>query len=154
MITSPANPLIIASASDDTTARIWSLDPIHSEQPCVGILGGENHSWYLLSIVWHSLTRNKSDDRPANWFFSLSLSLSLQAFHQTGRYILSAGHDRVISMVNSKHDHDLLRSCGPIFLVAANREHLLVDFTRFSQPTHGTTHRRILPALFDQRNTP
>ncbi|EHA52070.1 hypothetical protein MGG_06028 [Pyricularia oryzae 70-15] len=70
LITSPANPLIIASASDDTTARIWSLDPIHSEQPCVGILGGENHSWYLLSI----------------------------AFHQTGRYILSAGHDRVISM--------------------------------------------------------
>src|SRR3569833_15287 len=51
LATSPANPQLIASASDDTTVRIWSLDPIHAKQPCVYLLGGEGHSWNLLSVV-------------------------------------------------------------------------------------------------------
>lgn len=51
LITSPINPLIIATASDDTTVRIWSLDPIHAKQPCLCILGGEGHQWSLLTIV-------------------------------------------------------------------------------------------------------
>ncbi|KAJ9131177.1 Polycomb protein esc [Pleurostoma richardsiae] len=70
LVTSPDNPHLIASASDDTTVRIWSLDPVHSKQPCVALLGGEGHSWNLLSV----------------------------AFHSTGRYILSAGHDQVINL--------------------------------------------------------
>ncbi|KAL8381520.1 hypothetical protein RB595_005675 [Gaeumannomyces hyphopodioides] len=70
LATSPDNPLIIASASDDTTVRIWSLDPVHAKQPCVCILGGEGHSWNLLSV----------------------------AFHQTGRYVLSAGHDTTVNL--------------------------------------------------------
>ncbi|KAM7188216.1 WD40-repeat-containing domain protein [Rhypophila sp. PSN 637] len=68
--TSPANPAIIASASDDTTVRIWSLDKVHSSQPCVAILGGEGHIYDLLSV----------------------------AFHRTGRYLLSAGHDQWINL--------------------------------------------------------
>ncbi|CAN8102268.1 unnamed protein product [Discula destructiva] len=70
LATSPENPRIIASASDDTTVRIWSLDPIHQKQPCVCLLGGEGHSWSLLTT----------------------------AFHMTGRYLLSAGHDQVINL--------------------------------------------------------
>ncbi|KAL1879423.1 hypothetical protein VTK73DRAFT_6955 [Phialemonium thermophilum] len=70
LATSPANPQIIASASDDTTVRIWSLAPAHRQQPTLCILGGEGHSWNLLSV----------------------------AFHNTGRYVLSAGHDQVINL--------------------------------------------------------
>ncbi|KAH8889800.1 WD40 repeat-like protein [Thozetella sp. PMI_491] len=70
LATSPDNPLIFASASDDTTIRIWSLDKAHMQQPCLAILGGEGHSWDILTV----------------------------SFHQTGRYVLSAGHDQVISL--------------------------------------------------------
>ncbi|KAL0944209.1 embryonic ectoderm development protein [Colletotrichum truncatum] len=68
--TSPIDPLIIASCSDDTTVRIWSLDPKHEKQPCLCILGGEGHYWNLLTLAWHD----------------------------TGRYILSAGHDQIINL--------------------------------------------------------
>ena len=51
LATSPDNPLIIASASDDTTVRIWSLASVHERQPCLCLLGGEGHSWDLLSVV-------------------------------------------------------------------------------------------------------
>ncbi|ROT38737.1 WD40 repeat-like protein [Sodiomyces alkalinus F11] len=70
LITSPINPLIIATASDDTTVRIWSLDPVHAKQPCLCILGGEGHQWSLLTI----------------------------AYHDTGRYIVSSGHDQVVNL--------------------------------------------------------
>ncbi|CAM1511124.1 Fc.00g086370.m01.CDS01 [Cosmosporella sp. VM-42] len=70
LATSPVNSSIIASASDDTTVRVWSLDPKHSKQPLLYILAGEGHSWNLLSV----------------------------AFHDTGRYILSAGHDQIINL--------------------------------------------------------
>lgn len=51
MVTSPINPLVIATASDDTTIRIWSLDPDHKDMPCRCILGGEGHQWSLLTLV-------------------------------------------------------------------------------------------------------
>ncbi|CAK7564840.1 MAG: hypothetical protein SEPTF4163_002743 [Sporothrix epigloea] len=70
LATSPINPHLLVSASDDTTVRLWSLDPIHKKQPCVCLLGGEGHSWNLLSV----------------------------AFHDTGRYVISAGHDQVINL--------------------------------------------------------
>ncbi|KAF5635182.1 hypothetical protein F25303_8553 [Fusarium sp. NRRL 25303] len=70
LATSPADPSIIASASGDTSIRVWSLDPVHANRPCLVILAGEGHSWDLLSL----------------------------AFHDTGRYILSAGHDQIINL--------------------------------------------------------
>ncbi|KAE9566999.1 hypothetical protein CGMCC3_g16869 [Colletotrichum fructicola] len=70
IVTSPLDPLIVASCSDDTTVRIWSLDPRHEKQPCLCILGGEGHYWNLLTLAWHD----------------------------TGRYILSAGHDQIINL--------------------------------------------------------
>ncbi|KAF5025192.1 hypothetical protein F66182_2768 [Fusarium sp. NRRL 66182] len=70
LATSPANPSIIASASGDTSIRVWSLDHVHTERPCLVILAGEGHSWDLLSL----------------------------AFHDTGRYILSAGHDQIVNL--------------------------------------------------------
>ncbi|KAK0629759.1 WD40-repeat-containing domain protein [Bombardia bombarda] len=70
LATSPGNPYIIASASEDTTVRIWSLATVHVEQSCVCLLGGEGHSWDLLSV----------------------------AFHSTGQHVISAGHDQVINL--------------------------------------------------------
>ncbi|KAI5866674.1 WD40 repeat-like protein [Durotheca rogersii] len=70
LATCPTDFLLIASASEDTTVRIWSLDPAHSKQPCVCLLAGEGHSSGLLTV----------------------------AFHNGGRYVLSAGHDNVISL--------------------------------------------------------
>lgn len=51
LATCPTNPALIASASDDTTVRIWSLDPADERQPCICILGGEGHSSGLLTVV-------------------------------------------------------------------------------------------------------
>lgn len=51
LATSPADPSIIASASGDTSIRVWSLDPVHANRPCLVILAGEGHSWDLLSLV-------------------------------------------------------------------------------------------------------
>ena len=51
LTTSPANPQIIASCSNDTTVRVWSLSPTHQEQPCICVLGGEAHTWILLAVV-------------------------------------------------------------------------------------------------------
>ncbi|KAI0203752.1 WD domain-containing protein [Astrocystis sublimbata] len=70
LATCPTDSSLIASASDDTTIRIWSLDPAWEKQPCVCILAGEGHTAHLLTV----------------------------AFHSTGRYILSAGHDNVVCL--------------------------------------------------------
>ncbi|KAI0482871.1 WD domain-containing protein [Xylariaceae sp. FL0804] len=70
LATCPTDFLLIASASDDTTVRIWSLDPAWTKQPCVCLLAGEGHSAHLLTV----------------------------AFHDTGRYLLSAGHDNVVCL--------------------------------------------------------
>ncbi|KAL7926349.1 WD40 repeat-like protein [Trichoderma austrokoningii] len=70
LATSPVNPSIIASASDDTSIRIWSFEKKHRSQPCLCILAGEGHSWNLLSV----------------------------AFHETGRYLLSGGHDQIVNL--------------------------------------------------------
>ncbi|RDA85599.1 hypothetical protein CP532_0895 [Ophiocordyceps camponoti-leonardi (nom. inval.)] len=70
LATSPVDSSIIASASDDTSIRIWSIDPVHRKQPCLCILAGEGHSWNLLTL----------------------------AFHNNGRYLLSGGHDQVINL--------------------------------------------------------
>ncbi|KAL3962944.1 hypothetical protein ACCO45_004467 [Purpureocillium lilacinum] len=70
LTTSPVDSSIIASASDDTSVRLWSINPVHQMQPCLSILAGEGHTSKLLTV----------------------------AFHDTGRYLLSAGHDQAISL--------------------------------------------------------
>lgn len=96
MATSPSDPSIIASASDDTSVRIWSLDPKHKERPCLCILAGEGHSWNLLSVVSICRTCPQPQTTPSNRSHT-----PVQAFHDTGRYILSAGHDQIINLVIS-----------------------------------------------------
>ncbi|RDW91081.1 hypothetical protein BP5796_02246 [Coleophoma crateriformis] len=66
----PTNPQIIASTSDDYTIRVWSLDPSHKPQPCAAILAGGGHKDKILTLAWH----------------------------ETGRYILSAGIERIINL--------------------------------------------------------
>ncbi|KAK7981689.1 hypothetical protein PG996_009378 [Apiospora saccharicola] len=88
LVTCPTNPYLIASASDDTTVRIWSLDPADEKQPCVCILGGEGHSSGLLTIVRREALL-ATPKNPTN---------RAQAFHNCGRYVLSAGHDNCVCL--------------------------------------------------------
>lgn len=67
---SPINPHILASASEDSTVRIWSLDPAHARQPCAAILEGDGHKETVLSL----------------------------SFHSSGRYLLSGGIDHMINL--------------------------------------------------------
>ncbi|OBT66265.1 hypothetical protein VE03_04375 [Pseudogymnoascus sp. 23342-1-I1] len=64
------NPHILASCSEDTTVRIWSLRKAHKESPCIAIFAGGAHVDAVVSID----------------------------FHANGRYILSAGRDHVVNM--------------------------------------------------------
>ncbi|OHW96750.1 WD domain-containing protein [Colletotrichum incanum] len=105
VVTSPIDPLIIASCSDDTTVRIWSLDPKHEKQPCLCILGGEGHYWNLLTLACSEFsfdyhlgrcqTSPLSQPTVQSRFTTLiSLRPSVSFF---GDYILSrACHDDVI----------------------------------------------------------
>ncbi|OBT54495.1 hypothetical protein VE04_04188 [Pseudogymnoascus sp. 24MN13] len=64
------NPHILASCSEDTTVRLWSLRKAHRESPCIAVFAGEGHLDAVLSID----------------------------FHANGHYILSAGQDHVVNM--------------------------------------------------------
>ncbi|KAL7276098.1 hypothetical protein RUND412_000916 [Rhizina undulata] len=70
ILLSPLNLTLIASASADSTVRIWSIDPKHKAQPCALICGGEGHRETILSI----------------------------AFHSSGRYLLSGGMDHIVNL--------------------------------------------------------
>ncbi|KPM36205.1 hypothetical protein AK830_g10375 [Neonectria ditissima] len=93
LATSPVDPSIIVSASDDTSVRVWSLDPKHEDRPCLCILAGEGHSWNLLSVVSFSHASPQPLMASSHYFLA-----PMQAFHDTGRYILSAGHDQIINL--------------------------------------------------------
>ncbi|CZR62292.1 related to `extra sex combs` protein (WD-40 repeat family protein) [Phialocephala subalpina] len=70
LVVSPVNPYILASASDDCTVRVWSLDPAHERQPCAAILEGDGHKETVLTL----------------------------SFHKNGRYLISGGIDHVINL--------------------------------------------------------
>lgn len=67
---SPVDPTLLASCSNDNSVRIWSLDPTHSQQPLAAIFYGEGHKEQILTL----------------------------GYHQTGRYILSAGMDTKVNL--------------------------------------------------------
>ncbi|KAI5783897.1 WD40-repeat-containing domain protein [Peziza echinospora] len=67
---SPEDPTLLASASADSTIRIWSLDPKHRGQPCACICAGEGHRETVLTV----------------------------AFHDNGRYLLSGGMDHIVNL--------------------------------------------------------
>ena len=48
---SPVDPTLLASASADSSIRIWSLNPKHSGQPLACILSGEGHRETVLTVV-------------------------------------------------------------------------------------------------------
>lgn len=52
MKVSPVHPYIIATAANDHTIRIWSLDPKRRSQPTIAICGGEGgHREGILTMV-------------------------------------------------------------------------------------------------------
>ncbi|KAI9677768.1 MAG: hypothetical protein M1829_002540 [Trizodia sp. TS-e1964] len=67
---SPLSPLLLASASEDTSVRIWSLDSAFEKQPCAVIAAGNGHQEMVLTI----------------------------AFHESGRYLLSGGMDNMVNL--------------------------------------------------------
>ena len=48
---SPASPQIIASASQDGTVRVWSLEDRHRAQPCAVICAAEGRQSHVLTVV-------------------------------------------------------------------------------------------------------
>jgi WD40 repeat protein len=56
LATSPIDPTIMASGSDDSTIRIWSIASAHREQPCLCILAGEGHLAEVLTVVWQHMS--------------------------------------------------------------------------------------------------
>ncbi|KAK2630508.1 hypothetical protein QTJ16_001328 [Diplocarpon rosae] len=50
LVISPTNHYILASASEDFTVRIWSLDPAYANQPCAAILEGDGHKDAVMSL--------------------------------------------------------------------------------------------------------
>jgi polycomb protein EED len=83
---SPASPSILASCSTDRSVRVWNLGESFRKEPCAVILRGIRHTEAVLTIVSPLLSR--VDD--VNSF--------VQSFHDTGRFLLSAGNDCVVNM--------------------------------------------------------
>jgi polycomb protein EED len=67
---SPQSSSLLASASMDHTVRIWSLEKRYEEQPCLLMCAGDGHKAGLLTL----------------------------AFHSTGKYLLTGGHDCVVNL--------------------------------------------------------
>lgn len=70
ILVSPSDQNLLASASADSTVRIWNIHPDYSTQPCALICAGEGHRETILSI----------------------------SFHATGRYLLSGGMDHIVNL--------------------------------------------------------
>ncbi|USW54257.1 Putative polycomb protein EED [Septoria linicola] len=50
---SPISTSLLASCANDSTIRLWNLEPSHQEQPCVALLAGEGHKAPILAIEFH-----------------------------------------------------------------------------------------------------
>jgi polycomb protein EED len=62
LTTSPVDPSIFISASNDSTIRLWSINPDHRQQPCLCILGGEGHIAEVLTTVRLKLSTSTCGD--------------------------------------------------------------------------------------------
>lgn len=67
---SPLSTNLLASCAEDTTIRLWNLEPAYAEKPCVALFAGEGHKWTVLAIK----------------------------FHQNGRWLLSSGQDTAVCL--------------------------------------------------------
>ncbi|KAH0604483.1 uncharacterized protein H6S33_006860 [Morchella sextelata] len=70
ILVSPVDQDILASASADSTVRLWNIGAQYERQPCALICAGEGHRETILSI----------------------------AFHASGRYLLSGGMDHIVNL--------------------------------------------------------
>ncbi|CAK4024084.1 WD40 repeat [Lecanosticta acicola] len=50
---SPLSTSLLASCAEDSTIRLWNLEPEFQQQPCVAVLAGEGHKQPLLAIHFH-----------------------------------------------------------------------------------------------------
>ena len=51
---SPLSTSLLASCAEDSTIRLWNLEPKFRQQPCVALLAGEGHKQPILAINFHS----------------------------------------------------------------------------------------------------
>ncbi|KAF5969961.1 extra sex combs [Fusarium coicis] len=105
LATSPADPSIIASASGDTSIRVWSLDPVHANRPCLVILAGEGHSWDLLSLAdFSNSSKWTLPDLPTQ---AITTPVRVHYPH----FSTSAVHSGIIDCVAFYGDYILSRAC-------------------------------------------
>lgn len=50
---SPLSTSLLASCAEDSTIRLWNLEPKFRQQPCVALLAGEGHKQPILAINFH-----------------------------------------------------------------------------------------------------
>lgn len=67
---SPLSTSLLASCAEDTTIRLWNLDPKFEKKPCVALFAGEGHKWPVMAIH----------------------------FHPNGRWLLSGGQDTAVCL--------------------------------------------------------
>lgn len=67
---SPLSTSLLASCAEDTTIRLWHLEPAYDKKPCVALFAGAGHKWPVMAVH----------------------------FHPNGRWLLSGGQDTAVCL--------------------------------------------------------